>query len=213
MVSILLAERLMPERTHYAPMDAEALARYQILQKVGIFPVEMKTTRGAAQFLRTSEAILACGGVLWVTPQGRFVDSQTRPLLFKSGLAALAVRLATANGDCTVLPLAIEYPFWDELLPEVLLRFGDPVRVLGGQRAEAVNAKLIDALDTTMCELRQLAAARDAAAFTTLLRGNLGVGGIYAFCKRLRSLASRQPYQREHTVTREDTWERTRDNA
>jgi len=213
MVSILLAECLMPERNHYAPMAAEALSRYRILQRVGIFPVEMNTTRGAAQFLRTSETILESGGVLWITPQGRFVDSHTRPLAFKPGLAAIAVRIAAAKDDCTVLPLAIEYPFWDERLPEVLLRFGDPVRVLAGETADAVHEQLIKALDTTMDELRQLAAARDAGAFTTLLRGRRGVGGFYAFGKWLRALVLQQPYQPEHTVRREGIPERTRDDA
>jgi 1-acyl-sn-glycerol-3-phosphate acyltransferase len=209
MVSILLADGLMPERSHYAPMDAEALARYRILQKVGIFPIEIKTTRGAVHFLSIGETILERGGVLWVTPQGQFVDSQIKPLVFKPGLAALAVRVAAAKGDCTVLPLAIEYLFWDERLPEVVLRFGTPVRVVGGETPDAVHMQLISALDSTMNQLRQLAAARDAGAFTTLLRGKLGVGGFYAFGNRLRALVSRHPYQPEHTVAREDTHDRT----
>ena len=45
--------------------------------------------------------------MLWVTPQGEFVDARTRPLEFKPGLAALAARVARVEGGCTVLPLAI----------------------------------------------------------------------------------------------------------
>ena len=124
MVSILLAAVLLPGRKHYAPMDAEALKRYPILRKLGIFPVEMSSARGAAQFLRTSEAILAAGGVLWITPQGRFADVREE-LVFKPGLGALAARVP----DVTLVPLAIEYVFWDERLPETLLRVGEPLRV------------------------------------------------------------------------------------
>ena len=98
MVSVLLAETLLPGRKHYAPMDAAALKRYPILAKIGIFPVEMATARGAAQFLRTSQAILASGGVVWITPQGRFADSRERPLGFKPGLGALAARIAGRDG-------------------------------------------------------------------------------------------------------------------
>src|SRR5580698_7319396 len=47
MVSVLLAQTLLPERKHYAPMDAAPLKRYPILRKIGIFPVEMGTPRGA----------------------------------------------------------------------------------------------------------------------------------------------------------------------
>src|ERR1700753_805920 len=59
MISILLAEQLLPQRAHYAPMDAAALAKYPILRKLGMFPVEMETPRGAAQFLRVSMAVLS----------------------------------------------------------------------------------------------------------------------------------------------------------
>jgi 1-acyl-sn-glycerol-3-phosphate acyltransferase len=213
MVAILLADCLMSKRSHYAPMDAKALARYGILRRVGIFPVEMKTTRGGAQFLRTGEKILESGGVLWVTPQGRFVDSRARPLMFKPGLATLAVRVAAEKGDCTLLPLAIEYPFWDERLPEVLLRFGNPVSVFGGETVEVVQTQLIDALETTMDELRQLAVTRETAAFTMLLQGRLGVGGFYALGKRLKAVVLRQPYRAEHTVTKKDESHRSGDDA
>src|ERR1700710_1815988 len=47
MVSVLLAQTLLPERKHYAPMDAVPLKRYPILGKIGIFPVELGTPRGA----------------------------------------------------------------------------------------------------------------------------------------------------------------------
>jgi 1-acyl-sn-glycerol-3-phosphate acyltransferase len=213
MVGFLLAERLMPQRSHYAPMDAEALARYGVLRKVGIFPVEMKTPKGAVQFLRTGTAILERGGVLWVTPQGRFVDARTRPLIFKPGLAALAARVSAASGGCTVLPLAIEYPFWDERLPEALLRFGEPVHILAGEIAESLQIRLIDALATTMDELREIAFRRDAGALTTLSQGRLGVGGFYSMGKKLKAIVLRQPYREEHTVAENGSVEREEDNA
>ncbi len=213
MVSILLAERFMPERSHYAPMDAEALVRYGILRKVGIFPVEMKSARGAAQFLRTGMSVLERGGVLWVTPQGRFVDARVRPLAFKPGLSALAARVSMVWGECTVLPLAIEYPFWDERLPEALLRFGEPVRVLAGETAESLQARLIEALVTTMDELSELAVRRDAGAFTALSEGRPGVGGFYGLGKKLRAMVLRQPLRAEHTVSENGSVERGNDNA
>jgi hypothetical protein len=87
MVSVYLAERLMDARQHYAPMDAAALERYAILKRVGIFGIETNSARGAVKFLKTSESILIAGGVVWITPQGRFVDSRVRPLEFKPGLS------------------------------------------------------------------------------------------------------------------------------
>jgi 1-acyl-sn-glycerol-3-phosphate acyltransferase len=195
MVAVLLAADLMPERAHFAPIDAIALERYGILRRIGIFPVELHSARGAAQFLRTGLQVLSDRGVLWVTPQGRFADARQRPLEFKPGLAALAARVP---GGCTVLPLAIEYTFWDERLPEVLLHFGEPVRV-AGEPATAVQPRLLAALLQTMDELSVKAIARDPHGFVTLRQGSVGAGGFYALGQRLRARLQGKPYQPEHT--------------
>jgi 1-acyl-sn-glycerol-3-phosphate acyltransferase len=194
MISVLLAGRLLPGCRHYAPMDAAALAKYPILRRVGIFAVESHSARGAAQFLRTSEAILKSGGVLWITPQGRFADSR-EPLHFKPGLGALAARMPAV----TLLPLAIEYTFWDERLPEALLRFGEPLRVAQGSHTEAATAQLENALAATMERLKTAVVARDAGAFSVLVAGERGTGGLYALARRARALWMGKPLQADHT--------------
>ena len=213
MISIFLAESFMPHRNHYAPMDAEALTRYGILRRVGVFPVEMKTVRGAAQLIRTGEAILRRGGVLWITPQGQFVDARCKPLIFKPGLASLATRVSDSTTSCVVLPLAIEYPFWNERLPEVLLCFGYPLEVAADETAESLQARMTDALDITMGELCNLAVRRDPGAFTTLMLGSRGVGGFYALGKHIKALAFRQPYQPEHSIRESTPMPRGGDDA
>jgi 1-acyl-sn-glycerol-3-phosphate acyltransferase len=202
MVSTLLADRLMPQRQHFAPMDAEALERYGILKRVGIFPVEMKTPRGAVQFLRTGEEILRSGGVLWITPQGQFVDSRVRPLEFKPGMANLAVRTATGAGGCTILPLAIEYPFWNERTPECLLAFGDIIHVTPGEDSAALQSRLIQALEDTMNTLKSKAVLRDPSEFETLGQGSAGTGGFYALGQRAKAFLLRRPYRAAHTAVK-----------
>ena len=200
MVAFLLADELFAGRQHYAPMDASALRRYPILKRLGIFPVEIETARGAIQFLRTGQKILQSGGVLWITPQGQFSDPRVRPLLFKPGLAALAGR----SGGCTLLPLAIEYPFWNERLPETLLHFGEPVHV-SAESASTLEPRLIAALEATMNALREKTLTRHADAFEQTLSFNPGgAGGFYALAQRLKSLALRRPYRAEHTPTRHE---------
>ena len=189
MVQVLLAEKLLPSRQHFAPMDAAALARYRIFTRLGVFGVEMKSARGAAQFLRTGLQLLAANGVVWVTPQGRFADPRERPLDFKPGLAALAARVP---GGCTVVPLAIEYPFWDERLPECLLLLGEPVQV-DTQPAAEVEVHLHDALLGAMQELQDLAIRRDPSAFEELQRGRVGTGGFYEVGQRLWARVRRRP--------------------
>jgi 1-acyl-sn-glycerol-3-phosphate acyltransferase len=196
MVSVLLANRLMPQRRHYAPMDADALERYPILKRIGIFGVDPHSMRGAARFLRTGLDLLASGGVLWITPQGRFVDARERPLVFKPGMAALASRVP---GGCTVLPLAIEYVFWDERLPETLLHFGEPVRIDGADAdsEERLKAALLDAMET----LKTIAIARDPLAFELLHAGRAGAGGFQELFGRAFAWMRGRKYRPEHTLT------------
>jgi 1-acyl-sn-glycerol-3-phosphate acyltransferase len=198
MAQVLLAGELMPHREHYAPMDAEALERYGIFKRIGVFGVEMRTARGAVQFLRTGLSVVERGGVLWVTPQGRFVDARQRPLAFKPGLAALAARV---KGGCTVLPLAIEYTFWDERMPEALLLFGEAMYVDGGDAAE-IQARLERALTKAQDELKELGMARDPEAFTLLRSGTAGTGGVYQLGQSVWARLRGRTYQVEHTVTR-----------
>ena len=199
MVCFLLAEKLLPNRRHYAPMDSSALEKYGILKKIGIFPVEMERSRGAIQFLRTGEAILQQGGVLWVTPQGRFCDPRERPLKLKPGMATLAARVAAMHGCCTLLPLAIEYPFWDERLPETLLYLAEPLQIEAGQVAEEIQVTAAAALQEAMNQMEQLALARNAAGFDLLAGGSLGAGGFYGIGHRIIAFLKGRPYIAEHT--------------
>ena len=197
MVSVLLAEKLMPTRKHYAPMDADSLERYPILKQIGIFGVDMNSLRGAAKFLRGSLKILAQGGVLWITPQGRFVDPRQRPLAFKPGMATLAARVPDG---CTLQPIAIEYVFWNERLPGTLLHFGEPVYADGRtavELQEALEAALVEAMD----ELKQMAMARSTEPFTVLKRGRVGTGGFYALGQRTLAFVRRRKFQAEHTIS------------
>ncbi len=190
----------MGTRQHYAPMDATALERYAVLKRVGIFGVEVNSARGAVTFFKTSEAILASGGVIWITPQGRFVDSRARPLEFKPGLSALASKVAASTGWCTVVPLAIEYPFWDERLPECLLHFGEPLKVDSPQDLEKLQLELVRLLETAMNTLRFIAIQRDARNFDTLSHGKLGIGGFYGGWQKLKASLTGRHYRAEHTV-------------
>ena len=112
-------------------MDADALRRYRIFERLGVFGIEPGTMRGAREFLRTSRSILARPRTaLWITPQGRFADARERPPGIQPGVAHLARRLEQA----VILPLALEYPFWEERHPEALARFGPAIVVERGAR-------------------------------------------------------------------------------
>ncbi len=201
LVMLVLAQACWPEAEHYAPMDAAMLQRYRFFRRLGFFGVE-HGPRGGAAFLRSSLALLQREQAkLWVTPQGRFADARDRPVRIEPGLSHLAARMSTG----WFIPVAVEYVFWTERFPEVLLRFGSPVQVDDAllpssprARREALHALLGEHLQATQDALAQEAKARDPAAFDTLLAGRAGVGFWYELWQRIRCRLRGQPYHRGH---------------
>jgi 1-acyl-sn-glycerol-3-phosphate acyltransferase len=194
---IIISRYFLPTACHYAPMDAAALKYYGFLRKLGIFPVEIGTRRGAGQFLRAANEILSApNSVLWLTPEGRFTDVRTRPAAFRAGLGALVARL----GACSVVPLAFEYTFWDERLPEILISCGQPIEVTDANQHSAAewSDRLAAQLAVAQDELEALAKLRDPARFETILSGRVGVTGVYEAWKRWVALFTGRAYQGSH---------------
>jgi 1-acyl-sn-glycerol-3-phosphate acyltransferase len=197
LVCLLLARRFFSQRRSYAPISAEALGRYRFFTKLGFFPVE-QNPRGAAQFLRQAEAVLQSDrAALWLTPQGRFVDLRTRPLQFHRGLGHVATRVERA----AFMPVALEYVFWEERLPEILVSFGQPL-VISADHALGVDdaTQLFEvALATVQDHLATAAQRRDPREWHPLLHGRAGVGGVYQFWNRARARLRGERYLAAHS--------------
>jgi hypothetical protein len=99
----------------------------------------------------------------------------------------------------TLLPLAIEYTYWDERLPETFLRFGEPIRLADGIATEEATTQLGAALAQTMHALESDVLARDPRAFRVLLAGGRGTGGLYSLGRRLSGWITRTPHALDHT--------------
>lgn len=169
---------LFPKRTSFAPFDAAALKKYPVFGKLGFYPVEQGTNKGALDFLRVTLALLEKPDTaVWITAQGRFADARERPVVLKAGVGHLAAKLTSG----VVLPLALEYPFWEERFPEALARFGSPLSIAEGQgrSADEWTLAIAAALEATQDALRADALSRDPARFETLIGGSVGVGGMY----------------------------------
>ena len=189
LVALTLARHTFPDRIHYAPIDAAALAKYPMFERLGFFGVEPDSARGAASFLRTGRAILADPrSVLWVTGEGKFTDVRKRPVHLKEGIA----KLARTTPNVAVLPLAIEYAFWEERAPEVLAFWGDPI--LTDISTDEIAARLESALDS----LSDLSQNRQGAAFDVVLSGAVGVGGVYDLWRGLRARLAGRKFARQH---------------
>lgn len=197
MVYILLADRLFPERRGHAPMDAAMLERYRIFRRLGAFAVEPDSAAGAAAFLREAKRLLADPATLmFVSAPGRFVDVRKRPQGVKAGVA----RVPELAPEALLVPLAIDFVFWEERKPEALVAFGAPLaaeELAALPRAERL-ARLEAALHATMDRLQGDAEARDPAAFDSLLASTAGVGGLYDLWGRLRAGVSGRRYDPSH---------------
>lgn len=203
LVCLLLARTLQPGRQHRAPISAASLREYRFFGNIGMFPVEQDSLRGAAQFLRASTAVLESGGVLWITAEGHFTDARVRPTRLKAGLGALLHR----SGPVTVLPLALEYTFWNQRAPEVLAAFGEPFLVHSGRQHSTAEwtALLESRLQALQEELAAASLRRDESAFTTVLQGARGTSGVYGVWQRVRSGLRGTKHATDHEAGSKDS--------
>jgi 1-acyl-sn-glycerol-3-phosphate acyltransferase len=190
-VYVFLDRILFRGRMGYGPIDAAQLARYPFLERMGIFGIEPDTATGARRFLAIAKAVLARPGtVMWVTAEGRFTDPHIRPIALRRGIA----RLSGQVPGLVFLPLAIDYAFWSEKRPELLLRFGKPLTGSGRDMHSMLEAALTDTMDSLAVD----SSSRDPARFTTLLRGRRGVHGVYDSMRRFSAMAKGKPFDPGH---------------
>jgi 1-acyl-sn-glycerol-3-phosphate acyltransferase len=185
LICLRLAAGLFPDRSHYGPIDAAAQGKYRFFEKLGFFGVEAGTARGARRFLSASQEILARPDTaLWVAAEGRFTDPRERPVRLRSGIGHLASKIRNA----VLLPLAIEYPFWEERSAEALARFGEEIPT-GDADLDAADWTPIleEGLESALDALTLEALARDTARFEVLAGGSAEVGGIHDAWRRLKA--------------------------
>jgi 1-acyl-sn-glycerol-3-phosphate acyltransferase len=196
-----LSRAFFPERSGHGPMDSAALERYRFFRRLGVFGVEPGTARGARTFLRVAREVLARpASALWLTAEGEFTDPRHRPVRLRAGLAHLARHLAADGVEALALPLALEYPFWNERLPEALLRFGEPIPIVAGSSRPAGEWQGVfeRGLEATMDALAVAAQSRDAGSFDTLLAGRTGVGGVYDRWRSFRAALRGRRFDAAH---------------
>ena len=194
---LILNDELFPGCAGFGPMDAVMLKKYAFMSRIGLFPVERDSARGAAAFLRTGRAILSASGrTMGLTPQGEFADARTRPIEFKPGIAHLARDCANA----LFLPVAIEQVFWNEKKPELLIHAAAPIDPEDhpGLSAEDWNIVLQERLETAMDDLAIAAIARDPKEFETLLLAETGTSPVYDFWRRLKAKLGGERFSASH---------------
>ncbi|WP_227003323.1 lysophospholipid acyltransferase family protein [Kozakia baliensis] len=181
----------------FGPIDAQALKQYPLLGRAGLIPLDPNDFQSIRRFLKTSEHVLNSKHILWITAQGRFVDSRVRPIELEPGIAHLIKRIPGVS----VIPLGIEYVFWSESRPEALLQFGAPLKYqdFSKDSINDIRKTIEDALTTTMDTLAKKSLTRDPDCFKILERGSAGIGGIYDSFRRLHAWSQGHKFQARHT--------------
>jgi len=197
LVGLMLAVTGFSTYRHYAPIETAALGQYRFFERLGFFGIEPGTAQGSARFLRLGERIMREPGcALWVTAEGFFTDVRHRPVTLRPGVAHLARRLERG----VIVPLALEYPFWHQRLPEALARFGEPIDIRA-TRERSVSEwqyRLRTELERAMDALAARSMRRDASEWRPVLRGASGTGALYDTWRRVRCWMRGERFARGH---------------
>jgi hypothetical protein len=193
-----LGANAYPGRDQYGPIEAGQLQRYGFFKHLGVFGVEKGTASGARVFLRTAQRVLSRpGAMLWLTPQGRFADVRERPARFAPGLAHLAARLPEA----VYVPLAVEYGFGEERLPEIFLKFGGGLSGAAlGRGADGAQDVLQGALEECQEALRERVCRRTPEGFRVLLDGAGGASVPYDLWRRFKAAFRGERAELNHSM-------------
>jgi 1-acyl-sn-glycerol-3-phosphate acyltransferase len=198
--AMLLRRSYFPDRVLYAPIDAEALKAYRVFSKMGFFGIQTDRLSGASDFLKVSRAILADPrSSLWVTPEGRFTDCRDHSQPLMPGLAHLAANVASVS----FIPLAIEYPFWEEPRPMIAVRFGSSQVFNPDMSKPECSEQLAGALRQTQLDLAAAVMQRQSDAFEYLIAPKAARTSWYDTMRAWKAWYHGQPFDPRHsTVTR-----------
>lgn len=180
-ITLMMLTGEYPHYRHFAPIDAAMLPKYLLFRQMGFFGVD-DTVAGTKAFLQATKAMFAKPETaLWITAQGDFVDVRVRPVVLRPGIGHVASTLK----DGWVVPIAIEYLFWNESKPEALLRVGEPLPLDVDRPKDEWTNRIARALEDSMDVLAKEAISRDANLFDALTRSRTDVGGLYDIGRRL----------------------------
>jgi Acyltransferase len=197
LVCLRLARKFFADRTSFAPIDAASLQRYRFFKHLGFYGVEQQSVRGAMTFLRITSSLLGSErNAVWLTPQGSFRDLRERPVRLQDGIGLLARRM----DNVAFVPLGIEYMFWTEPRPEILLSFGQSAvpKHVQSRSSDEWTRFFGSALEEVQEELALKSARRDPVDWLVLDRGASGIGAIYDTWRWLESRITGQRFVRRH---------------
>lgn len=182
MVAVWLHLRFFPERGNVSPMNAQELARFRFLTRLGIFGIDPDDPASLPAMVRHVVARLRAmpKATFMVTPQGRFTDVRD-PVVPRPGAAAV---LAEWPG-MPAWSVAVEYGFWVDARPEVFLRV-ERLEPPSEPRRGAWQRTLQAGMQANADRLAEVVRAREPGRFESVLGGEAHVHPVYDLWLKLR---------------------------
>ena len=170
------------QRTLRAPMDAAQLERFRFFTRLGTFgidpdnPASLDRMAGYLKRYFTDDP----GPTLWINPQGRFADAREQ-VEVRPGVARIAAEAESPR----VIAIAMEYTFWLDQKPELLIR-AEPVETERTNTPGWLRA-IRSAMERNAEALAKLAIARDPNGFEHLIGGaETKINPVYDLWLKLR---------------------------
>ena len=168
LVGLVLWRKLFVGRDILMPMASEQLSRFRFFRRLGVFGIDPDDPTSMGQMRRHVLQRLAQSPdtILGLTPQGRFTDPR-EPIRLRPGAAAIA---AACERSPSVVVISIEYVFWQDARPELLVA----VRSCDSPEAGSTtdwNRAMEEGMRRCAKDLAAASIARDESAFEVLEGG------------------------------------------
>lgn len=132
----------------------EELNRFPLLRRGGAYSVNKKSPQSAMKALQYSVDVVGdIRNMLCIFPQGIIRPPHYRPIEFQTGLAYIAENAVKRYGKVNLIPMAIDYAFFRDNRPEVIVEFGKRIEMVKGNDLDKLSRKeLTHYLETALEE-------------------------------------------------------------
>lgn len=120
----------------------EELNRFPLLRHGGAYSVNKKSPQSAMKALKYSVDVVGdLRNMLCIFPQGIIRPPHFRPIEFQTGLAYIAENALKKYGKVNLIPMAVDYAFFRDNRPEVIVEFGKRIELRQGNEFDNMSRK------------------------------------------------------------------------
>ena len=171
---IYLLTRQMPHKAAYCMMEEKQLKHYRFFTWLGAFSVDLSNPLRSAVALRYAQRLLQRNETaIWIFPQGK-LSRPADPIDIRPGTDYLAKNAPHA----LLVPVAIQYAFFREDRPNVLIEVGRPFLAV-----DSSEVRIARECTEVSKRVNQAAIEQDITGFATLFSPRLTVNKRWEWIK------------------------------